>query len=174
MKCCRAGKQKCLYFPGEPGMRLCHSYKRMVYSRLGHWYTDKALVFLLPRTGHIIYRAQNKMKTCGLLLNSEKFQDGKSRTINQVWDPPQHRLHACGAGLPWASASRYLWDGGSQVSPAPSTGPATQMNQWMIGHKNELTRLHLMISWVAFSVKMLLDPDSEDFLEETFEMRLEG
>lgn len=44
----------------------------------------------------------------------------------------------------------------------------------MIGDKNELTRLHLMISWVAFSVKMLLDHDSEDFLEETFEMRLEG
>lgn len=44
----------------------------------------------------------------------------------------------------------------------------------MTGDKNELTRLPLMISWVVFSAKMLLDCDSEEFLEQTFEMNLEG
>lgn len=48
------------------------------------------------------------------------------------------------------------------------------MNQWMTEDKNEWTQLHLLISSVALRVKMLLDHDSELFLEETFEMSLEG
>lgn len=68
------------HFPWEPGMSVWSEmgweWKALsfIYSRLGYWHTEKGLVFLLPRTGPRIYKAQYKMKMWGPLLKMKNVK----------------------------------------------------------------------------------------------------
>lgn len=94
------------------------------------------------------------MKTCGLLFTNGEFQDGESKRPSVR--PSQHPSEA---RLPWASACSGVTFGRWRAESHQHWAQGLLLRKAVKDCRQQ--QIYMTISWVTFSVKMLLDHNSK-------------